>query len=97
MTPRQIAEQMEGEGSVTFQITGAPRQLAAIEKLLGWVQRLGQVGHSGMAEIFVDGDGSARIQVSKIVDKKSVDVETPEDYDGDNIPSKGPEYKICLD
>lgn len=78
--------------TVKFEVTGSPKQLEELEKLFGWVQYLGNIGHSGSMKLFVDGDGSARLKIR--ADGK--DVEKPEDYKNESS-DKDIEYEVGLD
>ena len=46
-----------------YEISGIPEHLDEIEKLLGFIEHLGDIGSSRGVKIYVDGDGRARINV----------------------------------
>jgi len=47
----------------TYTVEGREHHLDELEKLLAWIAYCGAVGHSGSAEISVDGDGSAHLTI----------------------------------
>lgn len=46
----------------TYIFEGKPEQLDTLETMLCFIQYLGSIGHSTSFELFVDGDGGARLQ-----------------------------------
>lgn len=73
-----------------YTIEGSPRNLDELERMFHWIEELGSVGHSGSCELYVDGDGAARVHF------KGLTVE-PKKIDEDETPSRGPEIKFGLD
>jgi hypothetical protein len=49
----------------TYEITGKSNQLDILERILGRMEALGNMGSSRMIRIFVDGDGAVRLKVRK--------------------------------
>jgi hypothetical protein len=49
----------------TYEITGKPKQLDILERVLGRMEALGNMGCSRVIRIFVDGDGAVRLKVRK--------------------------------
>lgn len=93
-----LSEQLEIEGALkeqkdkeketrTYTATAKPNQLDEFEKLLRWVDACCSMGHSGTAEISVDGDGAAKIKIEGL--KPSTD-KLPEP------PPKGPELTVSI-
>lgn len=72
-----------------YEVTAYPDQLDKLEQFFKWIQSCGSIGHSGSAELSVDGDGSARIKFKGL--KK--DLEPVEISDR----ARGPELKIGID
>jgi hypothetical protein len=44
-------------------LEGSPRYIENIEKMLGYMQWLGDVGHSTSFKVYVDGDGAFRLNM----------------------------------
>lgn len=73
-----------------YRFEGRPEHLKKIDNLFGWIRRVGRIGHSGSAEIFVDGDGAGQLNISRLDGKELPKIE-PEP------PSRGPELRIGID
>jgi len=59
-----------------YTIEGPPDQLDELETLLDWIHKLSSWGHSASAEIFVDGDGAAKLKIEGLF----VNMEEHPDY-----------------
>lgn len=77
------------EETRSYEVTGRAHQLDKLEQFFHWIQSCGSIGHSGTAELWVDGDGSARLKFSGL--RKGLE---PAEVDE---RSRGPEIKIGLD
>lgn len=75
-----------------YKISGLPKQLDDLEKLFAWIQMCGSVGHSGAAQISVDGDGSAQLKFQK----GEQELEVPEDMKDIERSADGPEYRVGI-
>lgn len=83
---RPVTEKKQKEEETRkYKVSGKPDQLDNLEKLLKWIEYCGNVGHSGTAEISVDGDGAAHLRFD------GVSAELPEVTDG-----RGPEVKVGI-
>jgi hypothetical protein len=91
-----LAKRLIGEGKHkhdeerTYTIRARPEHLDDIERFFAWINST-RSGHSGSAQIFVDGDGSARVEITK------KDGELPDIKDEQISTSKQPEFKVCLE
>lgn len=88
--------QVSSEDTRTYTITGKVNQLDNLESLFAWIQKLGGEGHSGSAQLFVDGDGAARLRFE--VDGKEIKI-NDKHWVNENKepPANGPEFKVGLD
>lgn len=84
-------KEKKGEGTRTYTISGLNRNLDQLEKLFHWMEYCGRVGHSGKAEVFIDGDGAARPKFEGMKTKAPTEKEMPEP------PAEGPEISVGLD
>lgn len=92
---KQLTEALE-EVTRNYEVTGSELQLDNLESLLAWIQHLGNVGHSGTAEISVDGDGAARLQVKQ--GKRKLNIKKKHWKDADKTTSVcGTEFHVGLD
>lgn len=57
----------------TYEITGTPIQLDILERIFGRMTFFGNAGMSRTISVFVDGDGSARVQVTRNGEKLNHD------------------------
>lgn len=65
----------------TFTITGDAEIVKRVERFLAFVQYLGNIGHSCVAGMYVDGDGADRIKISEEMPKiKESDVKVKGTY-----------------
>lgn len=64
-----------GEEEATFVITGPSDQIAAVKRLLAWLGQCCGQGHSGTAEIQVDGDGSGSLSIEGADDVDLSDIQ----------------------
>jgi hypothetical protein len=58
----------------TYKINAPKNHLKTIEEMLSYMEYLGSIGHSTTFNIFVDGDGAARIKVFDSEDNRLLDV-----------------------
>lgn len=75
----------------TYEITAWPEHLNELERFFWWINST-RSGHSGTASLYVDGDGAARVNISR----KGHALKKPEE----EIHSKcngEPEFKACLE
>jgi len=75
----------------TYHITSRPDHLDQIEQLFAWMNST-RAGHSGSAEIGIDGDGAARVEI----EREGGELKKP-DEEVEPRSGRGPEYKVCLD
>lgn len=73
----------------TYTITCWPEHLDQLEKLFSWMN-MTRGGHSGAAEIYIDGDGAARVEIKK------KDGELPKHDEEARCDGKV-EFKVCLE
>lgn len=75
----------------TYEITAWPEHLDELERFFWWINST-RSGHSGSAELYVDGDGAACVEISR----KGAALQKPKE---EVHPSsgRGPEYKVCLE
>jgi hypothetical protein len=84
-------------------VTGKAKQLDKLEEFLAWIQYCGNVGHSGTAELSVDGDGAARLKIDKVTGKATVGEYEAEAHEPlkakDNYEAEGdgPELTVGID
>jgi hypothetical protein len=72
-----------------YKLTAIPEHLNQIEKLLGWLRYCGNVGHSATAEVYIDGDGRARLDIDT---DRELSEPTEEELDN----SGDPEIRVVL-
>lgn len=78
---RALGLDASDEVTKTYTITGNSEIMARLDKHLAFIQRLGSIGHSCVAGISVDGDGSDRIKIAEDMPKiDEGDVETKGTY-----------------
>ena len=53
-----------------YVVKGTEKQIEEMDKLLGYIELLGILGHSTTFSVFIDGDGSSRIKTSDIYGEK---------------------------
>lgn len=58
----------------TFSVTALPQHLDKLEVLLNYFTILGGIGHSTGFKIWYDGDGNARMKVSRVEGKKETEL-----------------------
>lgn len=58
----------------TFSVTALPHHLDKLEVLLNYFTILGGIGHSTNFKIWYDGDGNARMEVSRVDGKKKTEL-----------------------
>lgn len=88
-TSVQIRLAQVKEETRTYEIKGTQEQLDNLEGLFWWIQSLGHLGHSATAELWVDGDGSARLSFEGLKEENKKKGKLNEEKD--------PEYKVGLD
>lgn len=87
---RVIGEAAERE-TRTYHITSRPDHLDQIEQFFAWMNST-RSGHSGSAEMAIDGDGAARVEI----ERKDGELKKP-DEEVQPRSGRGPEYKVCLE
>lgn len=80
----------DGKETRSYSIEALSSQLNQLEQLFAWMNYLGSAGHSASAQIFVDGDGSARPLIKR--DGKRLKAKNPPESVSDGV-----ELRISLD
>lgn len=89
LTAQYVRVAVKEQETRDYKVEGSPRNLDELERVFHWIEELGSVGHSGSCELFVDGDGAARVHFEGLTaEPKKVD---------EDSPSRGPEIKFGLD
>lgn len=90
-----LAKRLIGESSDretrTYNITADPEHLDELERFFSWIN-ITRSGHSGSAQLYVDGDGRARVEISR----KGAALKKPEE-EIHSTSGGGPEYKVGLE
>lgn len=58
----------------TYKIEASPRQHKELEQILSYINYLGSIGHTSSFNIYVDGDGGARIKAFDENDNRLLDI-----------------------
>ena len=67
--------------TATFTVSASPEFIERLTRHLSFIQRLGAIGHSTFAAIYVDGDGSDRLRIeTELPEVKEKDIKTKGTY-----------------
>lgn len=88
---QQIIGEARDYETRTYTVNARPDHLDELEKFFSWVNST-RAGHSGAAELVIDGDGAARVTI----EKKGGELKK---HDEDEVHTGGnkAEYKVCLE